>query len=157
MRQKYKYSLQIYQFVKEALNLNAQLMQQKEVMCQKILQINPYCEIRNKLTSQVVDMRLEYEEIHKIVYDFITQQESEEGRNDDFPKPKESHKDILFTDWDSQLKKVERATTIMAVATKNIRESINKNRHGANLVAESIPRFLSNAKQLEQLWRQVEK
>jgi len=51
MLEKYKDSPQIDQFVKEALNLNAQLMQQKELLCQEILQVNPYCEISDKLTA----------------------------------------------------------------------------------------------------------
>jgi len=42
--------------------------------------------------NQVVDMRLEYDEIHKRVYDFITWQESEDGRKAAFPKMEESHK-----------------------------------------------------------------
>jgi len=46
-------------------------------------------------------MRLEYEKIHKRVSDFITWKESEYGRKDDLPKLEESHKEILFADWDS--------------------------------------------------------
>eukprot|EP00253_Pinus_taeda_P021577 PITA_21577 len=59
MIEKYKDSPQIDQFVKEALSLNAQLMQQKELLCQEISQVDPYCEISDKLTSQVVNMMLE--------------------------------------------------------------------------------------------------
>jgi len=103
-------------------------------------------------------MRLEYDEIHKNISDFITWKESEEGRKVDLPKLDESHKDILFTDWDSWLKQVERATTIAATATTNsIIEAINENIHGANLVTDIIPGFLPNVKQLEQQWRQAAK
>jgi len=80
--------------------------------------MSPYCEINDKLTSQVVDMRLENDEIHKMISDFITWQESEDGKKTDLMKLEESHKDILFTDWDSQLKQVERATTIATRETK---------------------------------------
>lgn len=76
MTDKYKDNLQLDEFIKEALSLNSQLMQQKEVLCQKFSQISPYCEINDKLTSQVVDMRLEYDKIHKRFSDFITWQES---------------------------------------------------------------------------------
>lgn len=149
MIDKYKDSPQIDQFVKEELNLNSQLMQQKEVLCQKISQISPYCEISDKITSKVFDMRLEYVEIHKRMFDFITQQESEDGRKADFPKLEEAHKEILFADWDSQLRQVERAMIVAAVGTNNIIEAINKNLHGANLVVESILGFLPNYKQLQ--------
>lgn len=157
MTDKYKDSLQIDQFVKEALSLNSQLMQQKEVLCHKISQINPYYEISDKLTSQVVDMMLEYDEIHKSISNSITWQESEDGRKVDLPKLEESHKEIVFVDWNSWLKQSERAMTVAATTINNIIEAINKNLHGTNLVAESIPRFLPNSKQLEQQWRQTAK
>ena len=76
-------------------------MQQKEVLCQKISQISPYCEISDKLARQVVDMRLENDEIHKRISDFITWQESKDERKANLPKLEESHKYILFIDWDS--------------------------------------------------------
>lgn len=55
----------IYQFLTKPLGLNSQLMHQKEVLCQKILQWNSYCKASDKLTSQVIEMRLEYDEILK--------------------------------------------------------------------------------------------
>jgi len=97
-------------------------------------------------------MRLEYDEIHKRISDFITWQETEDGRKVDLLKLEEYHKDILFTDWDSRLKQAERATTI---AANNIIEAINENLHGTNLVRECVPRFLLNVKQLEQQWMQA--
>ena len=101
MIDKYKDNHQIDEFVKEELSLISQLIQQKEVLCQKMLQISPYCKISDMLTSQVVDMRLKSEEIHKRISDFITWQESEDGRKVGMAKLEESHKEILFTDWDS--------------------------------------------------------
>lgn len=62
------------------------------------------------------------------------------------PKLEESHKDILFIDWDSRLKQAERAMTVVEVAKKNIMEAINENLHGTNLVTESILGFVPNAK-----------
>lgn len=84
MIDKFKDNPQIDEFIKEALNLNSQIMQQKEVLCQKISRISPYCENSDKLTNEVVDMRLEYEEIHKRISDFITWKESEYGRKADY-------------------------------------------------------------------------
>jgi len=53
----------IDQFIIKALSLNSQLMHQKELLCQKISQWNFYCETSDKLKIQVVEMRLEYDEI----------------------------------------------------------------------------------------------
>ena len=104
----------------------------------------------DKLKKQVIDMRFEYEETHKNISEFITQQESEDGRKVDLPKLEESHKEILFADWDYWLKRIERKITVTTATTNNIIEAINKNLHGADLVVESIPGFLPNANQLEQ-------
>lgn len=89
-------------------------MKKKEFFCQKISQISPYCKISDKLTRQFGNIRLEYDQIHKNISDFITWQESEEGRKVDLPKLEESHKDILFIDCDSLLKQAGRATKIVA-------------------------------------------
>jgi len=62
------------------------------------LQTSPYCEISDKITRQVVNIRLEYDEIHERILDFITWQELEDGRKVDLLELEESHKDILFTD-----------------------------------------------------------
>ena len=67
----------------------------------------------------------------------------------------ESHKDIMFTDWDSRLKQAERAIVIAAGVASSIIEFVNENIHGSNLVKECISRFLPNVKQLEQRWRQT--
>lgn len=53
-------------------------------------------------------MRFEYDDIHKRVSEFITWQESEDGRKVDLLMLEESHKDIMFTNWDSRLKQGER-------------------------------------------------
>lgn len=155
MIDKFKDNLQVDELIKEAVSLNSPLLQQKEVIFQKISQISPYYKTNDKLTNRVIDMRLEKDEIHKRTSDFITWQESEDERKADLPKLKESHKDIMFTDWDSQLKQVERVAAIAMTTLNNIIEAINENLFGANLVKKCIPRFLLNFEQLEQQWRQA--
>ena len=98
MMYKFKDNPQIDEFIKEAVSLNSLLMQQEEILCQKISQINPYWKTSDKLTNQVIYMRIEYKEIHKMFSKFITWQESEDGRMADLPKLEVSHKDILFMD-----------------------------------------------------------
>ena len=98
-------------------------------------------------------MRLEYDEILKKIFNFITWQNLEDGRKYDLPKLGESHKEILFANCDSQLREAEKATTDVATATNSVIKNINENLHGANLVIESIPGFLPNVKQLELQWR----
>ncbi len=48
-----------------------------------------------------MEMRFEYDKIFKKVSNFITWQNTADGRKVDVPKLEESHKEILFADWDS--------------------------------------------------------
>ena len=100
-------------------------------------------------------MRLEYDEVLKRVSDFITSKNSEDGKKADFPILEKSHKEILFANWDSQLRQAEKATIVAAATTNCVIENINENLHSSNLVADSVPGFLLNVKQLEQQWSQA--
>lgn len=59
----------------------------------------------------------------------------------------------MFASWDSRLKEEENAIVNGVAATNIIIENINENFHGANLVADSIPRFLPDAKHLDRQWK----
>lgn len=95
-------------------------------------------------------MRLEYDEIFKRVSDVIAWQNSKDWRKADLPKLEESHKEILFASRDSWLKEAEKAIADVVAASNSVIENIYENLSSANLVAESIPGFLLNSKQLEQ-------
>jgi len=116
----------IDQFITEALGLNSQLMHQKELLCEKISKWNCYRETSDKLKSQFVEMRLEYDEIFKKVFDFITWKNTEDGRKADLPKLEESHKEIVFANWDSRLKEAEKATSDVTAPTNNFIENAMK-------------------------------
>lgn len=102
-----------------------------------------------------MELRLEYDEILRKVLDFITWKNSENGRRVDMPKLDESHKDILFKNWDSWLNEVEQAIEDMTAIANIVIENVNENLHNANLMAETNLGFLPNAKQLELQWKQV--
>lgn len=82
-----------------------------------------------------MEMRLEYDEIFKKVFDFITWKNTEDGIKSDLPKLEESHKEILFENCDSWLKELEKATTDATETTKSVIENVNENLHSSNLVA----------------------
>lgn len=46
----------IGELITEALSLNYQLLQQKELLCQKISQWNSHCEMSDNITNQVVEL-----------------------------------------------------------------------------------------------------
>jgi len=61
----------------------------------------------DKITSQVMDLLLDYNLIDKKISDCFIWQESEEGKKAGLLKINEAHKEMIFNKWDAQIKKVE--------------------------------------------------
>ncbi len=57
------------------------------------------------ITSQVIDLRLDYDLIYNKDSDYLNWQESKEGKKARFPKINESHKEMLFNKWDAHIQK----------------------------------------------------
>jgi len=66
--------------------LNEQLLQQQEVLGQKISQWNYYCEMSDKITNQVVDLRSDYDLIDKWVTEYLAWQDEDEGKRAGAPR-----------------------------------------------------------------------
>lgn len=80
-------------------------------------------------------------------------QRSEEGKRVELPRIDESHKEMLFTKWDSQLKQAEQVMEEAATATNSVIECINENLHKDNLISDTTPGFLPKAQQLQTKWK----
>ena len=74
--------------------------------------------------------------------------ETEEGKRAGAPIINENHKEILFNNWDSQIRKAEQATEEVATAASNIIDFINENLHKENLISETTLGYLPKAQQL---------
>ena len=55
------------EFISESIGLNDQLSQQQEDMVRRISQWRHFCEISDKITSQVVELRNDYDQANKRV------------------------------------------------------------------------------------------
>ena len=75
--------------------MNEQLLQQQQALSQIISQWNLYCEISDKITNQVVDLRHDYDLIDKRVTEYLAWQETEEGKRAGAPIINENHKEIV--------------------------------------------------------------
>jgi len=114
--EKFKGYPKVGEFRKEALEVTKALSRQLNILCHKISLVDPLCIITASLIEHAVDTRLEFAD-DKLTK-FLSWQSSEEGMAENLPKIQESHKEILFLEWQSQLIKVERATS-RARATMN--------------------------------------
>ena len=77
---------------------------QQTTFCQRLSVINTIYKESDSLMNRDFDMRVIFNEIDENISGYITLQDTPEGRVEDLPKIEESHKDILFTNWDIQLK-----------------------------------------------------
>jgi len=142
------------EFISESISLNEQLLQQQEVLGQKISQWNYYCEMSDEITHQVVELRSDYDLVEKQVTDYLTWQNGDEGKRAGAPRINENHKELLFNKWDDQIREAEKAAEMAATMASILIDSVNENLHRANLIVETTPGYLPNRQRLEAEWRQ---
>ena len=56
MQEMHKDDPKLTEFITESISLNDQLLQQQEMLCQRISEWNSYCEESDKITNHVVDL-----------------------------------------------------------------------------------------------------
>src|SRR5690606_34105161 len=74
------------EFISESIGLNEQLLQQQEELGRKISQWRHFCELSDKITSQVVELRSDYDQNDKRVTEYLTWKDDEEGKRAGAPK-----------------------------------------------------------------------
>ena len=79
---------------------------------------------------------------------------TKEGKRAEAPNINDRHKEMLFNNWDAQIKNAEQAVEEAATAASNIIDCVNENLHKENLISETILRYLPQAQQLQTEWKQ---
>ena len=67
-------------FVSEYISLNNQLLQQQDVLCQKISQWNSFCQESDKITNHVVEIRHDYDLTNERVTNYLAWKKTREGK-----------------------------------------------------------------------------
>ena len=114
--------------------MNEQLLQQQEALGQKISQWSYYCEISDKTTNQVVDLRSDYDLIDKWVTEYLAWQDKDEGKRAGAPRINENHKEMLFNKWDEKIREEEQAAEEAATTASNLIDCVNENLHREKLI-----------------------
>jgi len=126
------------------------LITQIKLLCQKIAQAEPLCDIIASIIDKSVDARTDLEQADEILTNFLEWQGTDEGQAANLPKILESHKEILFMEWQSQLMKAEREVSRCKLTTSNLVELINDTLYLSNMISQCTPGKLLSAKTLEQ-------
>ena len=154
IQEEHKDDPKLPKFISESVSLNKQLLHQQDILCQKISQYNSFCQESDKITNHVVELRHDYDLTNEIVTNYMACKKTEEGRRAGAPIINDSHKELLFNNWDVQLREAEKAAEEAATATGNIIDCVNENFHKLNLISEIILGHLPQAQQLQTEWRQ---
>ena len=67
LQEMHKDEPKLAEFISESIGLNEKLLQQQEELGRKISQWSHYCELSDKITNQVVDLRSDYDQSDKRV------------------------------------------------------------------------------------------
>lgn len=94
------------EFRTEAFQINKGLIMQIKLLIQKITKAEPLCELIESLDKRIINARTDLDQCEEKINNFMEWQDTDEAST--APKILESHKEILFTEWKSQLMKAER-------------------------------------------------
>ena len=129
------------------------MSQQLDVLFHKISLADPLCEIASSLIEKAVNTRLEFENVDEKILGFLTWQNIDQGITTNLLKIQESHKEILFAEWETQLIKGERAISRARAIMKNLVVLINDSLYAANLISNCIPGKIPKVKEIEKQWK----
>ena len=152
--EKFKSLPQPSDFKSEALQINKALITQLKLLCHNISLVEPLCEITASIVNKLVDAKHDLEQADETLTNFLAWQDTSEGQATNLPKILESHKEILFLEWQSQLMKAERETSRCRLSTSNLIELINDTLYLYNLISQCTLGTLPSAKVLEQTCNQ---
>ena len=102
----------------------------------------------------MINLRQEIDDADENISEFLTWQDTEKGREANLPRIEGRHKEILFTEWEQQLMKVERAISRARSMMGNITQFINDSLYAINLISDCVPSSLPKVKETDCRWKE---
>ena len=106
--------------------------------------ITPYLITGNQLKDRAIDQRTKFNDLNTKISKFIEWQEPKEGKKANLPEIEETHKYILFTDWDARIKQAEVAIARAAEVSNNVIKALNHILFATNLIKEGNMKEMPN-------------
>ena len=108
-------------FRAEAAQINNALISQVRFLCQKLFEAEPLCEVSTTVCQQIERARNELDQTEETITSYLDWQDTDVGKEANLPRIYEPFKDILFTEWNTQMMKAERvASRCKMIATNMI-------------------------------------
>jgi len=92
----------VEEFKSEALQITKALSTQLNLLCNNISLVPPFCEISSSMIDKSLDDRQKLEQANETLTEFLSWQETKEGQAANLPQILESHKEIMFLEWQTQ-------------------------------------------------------
>ena len=112
------------------------------------------CEATSSLIDKSVTLRQEIENADDKISEFLSWQDTEQGRKDNLPRIEERHKEILFMEWEQQLMKSERSISRAKGLMNNTTQLINDSLYATNLISDCTPGELPKVKDADSRWKE---
>jgi len=140
----------IMEFRKEVTLINNALIAQVKLLAQYLSQAEPLCELTTAVNEQVEKARDDLNQADEAITAYLEWQDSKSGKASNLPRILEVHKDILFTEWHTQVLKAERASSRCRLTSNNLIDLVNDTLYIANIVSQCTPGKVTTANTLEQ-------
>lgn len=128
-----------------------------KLFCQQIAQAEPLCELTASINQKVEKARNELDQDEEAISACLDWKDLEQGKAENLPRISETHKDILFTEWNSQMMKAERAASRCKATSSNLVELVNDTLYLLNMISQCTPGKLTTLTTLEQWYLELEK
>lgn len=148
--EKIKGASQVTEFRKEAALINNALISQIKLLCQQIAQAEPLCELTTSINEQVEKARDDLNQADEAITAHLEWQDSNSGKTANLPRILEVHKDILFTEWHTQVLKAERVASRCRLTSSNLVDLVNNTLYLANMISQCTPGKITTTNALEQ-------
>ena len=108
------------------------------------------CELTTSINQQVDKARNELDQADELISGYLDWQDSDVGKAAKLPRIQETYKDILFTEWHTQVMKAERADSRCKSTAINLVDLVNNTIYMANMISQCTPRKMTTTNTLEQ-------
>lgn len=108
------------------------------------------CELTTSVCQQVEKARNDLDRAEGIITTYLDWQDSDVGKAANLPRIQETYKDILFTEWHTQVMKAEMAASRCKLTASNMVDLVNNTLYLANMISQCTPGSITTANMIEQ-------
>ena len=119
-------------------------------MCLQLVDAESLCETSTVVCEQIEKARNKLDQAEDDISEYIEWQDTPEGKAANLSRIHVTYKDILFTEWNTQVMKAERAASRCKMIASNMINLVNDTLYLENMISQCTPGSITTANMLEQ-------